>query len=83
MPPQFLRDSKPLTIQAVKVLRYFILVTDTFWVLRIGQTEKIYYILPDPNANSENKLVKKQTFIKCITLLQYLPILNGILRDRF
>ena len=37
--------------------------------MRIGQTEKIYYILPDPNANFEKKLVQKTDFYQMYNII--------------
>ena len=56
MPLQFFRDFKPLTIEGLTILYS----GDTFLVLSIGQTEIIYYILPDPSAIFERKLVHKK-----------------------
>ena len=49
MPPQFLRDFKSLTIKAVKVLRYFILVTPfEFCVLDKLKKSIIFYLTLTP-----------------------------------
>ena len=45
MSPYFLQDFKPLTIEAVKVLRYFILVTPVeFCVLDKLKKSTIFYL---------------------------------------